>query len=141
MELLCDAELWTELILVELGDDAQVRVRLQALIVGFGDFVPNASVARTEDEGPAAGYVTLNEPLEQSARIEAALAGGLIVRTRADADTLEARANDRARQTAAFASGAQYVSTDYLKPDARFGPYEVHLPGGGVARLNPKMAK
>jgi hypothetical protein len=93
------------------------------------------------DEGPAAGYVTLNEPLEQGARIEAALAGGLIVRTRADADTLEARANDRARQTAAFASGAQYVSTDYLKPDARFGPYEVHLPGGGVARLNPKMAK
>lgn len=93
------------------------------------------------DEGPAAGYVTLNEPLEQGARIEAALAGGLIVRTRADADTLEARANDRARQTAAFASGAQYVSTDYLTPDARFGPYEVHLPGGGVARLNPKMAK
>ncbi|MBP9754434.1 MAG: hypothetical protein KBD40_05495, partial [Phenylobacterium sp.] len=79
--------------------------------------------------------------LALSARIEAALARGLIVRTRADADTLEARANDRARQTAAFASGAQYVSTDYLKPDARFGPYEAHLPGGGTARLNPKTAK
>ena len=93
------------------------------------------------DEGPAAAYVTLNEPLAQSARIDAALAGGLIVRTRADADTLEARANDRTRQTAAFASGAQYVSTDYLRPDARFGPYEAHLPGGGTARLNPKTGK
>lgn len=93
------------------------------------------------DEGPAAGYVTLNEPEALKARIDAALAGGLIVRTRADADTLEARANDRARQTAAFASGAQYVSTDYLKPDARFGPYEVRLPGGGTARLNPKTGK
>ncbi|MBR7619062.1 phosphatidylinositol-specific phospholipase C1-like protein [Phenylobacterium sp. 20VBR1] len=93
------------------------------------------------DEGPAAGYVTLNEPAELKARIDAALANGLIVRTRADADTMEARANDHARQTQAFASGAQYVSTDYLKPDVRFGPYEAHLPGGGTARLNPKTGK
>ncbi len=89
------------------------------------------------DEGPAAAYVTLNEPAELSARIAAAISNGLIVRTRADADTLEARANDRTRQAQAFASGAHYVSTDYLKPDARFGPYEAHLPGGGKARLNP----
>ncbi|MDO8378728.1 phosphatidylinositol-specific phospholipase C1-like protein [Phenylobacterium sp.] len=93
------------------------------------------------DEGPAAAYVTLNEPTELAGRIEAALASGLIVRTRADADTLEARANDRTRQAQAFASGAQYVSTDYLKPDPRFGPYEARLPGGGVARLNPKTGK
>jgi hypothetical protein len=62
---------------------------------------------------------------------------GLIVRTRADADTAEARRNDRSRQQAAFASGAQYVSTDYMQPDPRFGPYEAHLPGGGRARLDP----
>ncbi|WP_340645130.1 phosphatidylinositol-specific phospholipase C1-like protein [Phenylobacterium sp.] len=93
------------------------------------------------DQGPAAAYVTLNEPAELKARIDAALANGLIVRTRADADTVEARTNDRARQAAAFASGAQYVSTDYLKPDARFGPYEARLPGGGTARLNPKTGK
>ena len=93
------------------------------------------------DEGPAAGYVTLNEPEALKDRIDAALANGLIVRTRADADTVEARANDRTRQAAAFASGAQYVSTDYLKPDTRFGPYETHLPGGGTARRNPKTGK
>ena len=93
------------------------------------------------DEGPAAAYVTLNEPTELKTRIDVALANGLIVRTRADADTAEARANDRTRQEAAFASGAQYVSTDYMTPDPRFGPYETRLPGGGTARLNPKTGR
>lgn len=86
---------------------------------------------------PAAAYITLNEPFELADRIQAALKAGLIVRTRADADTFEARDNDRRRQVAAFNSGAQYVSTDYLSPDTRFSAYEAHLPGGGAARLNP----
>jgi hypothetical protein len=90
-----------------------------------------------EESSPAAGYITLNEPVEQSARIAAAVKAGLIVRTRADADTVEARTGDRARQAAAFASGAQYVSTDYMQPDPRFPAYAVALPGGGVSRLSP----
>lgn len=90
-----------------------------------------------EEASPAAGYITLNEPKEQAARIAAAVKAGLIVRTRADADTQEARANDTSRQAAAFASGAQYVSTDYMRPDRRFGPYSVELPGGATARLSP----
>ena len=89
------------------------------------------------EDSPAAGYITLNEPKEQAARIRAAVKSGLIVRTRADADTVEARTGDHSRQDAAFASGAQYVSTDYMRPDPRLGPYETHLPGGGVARRNP----
>ncbi|HEY9217679.1 MAG TPA: Ca2+-dependent phosphoinositide-specific phospholipase C, partial [Phenylobacterium sp.] len=91
-----------------------------------------------EEASPAAGYITLNEPIEQSARIAAAVAAGLIVRTRADADTIEARKNTTERQAAAFASGAQYVSTDYMKPDARFGSYRTQLPGGGIARPRPR---
>ncbi|HEY8571911.1 phosphatidylinositol-specific phospholipase C1-like protein [Phenylobacterium sp.] len=90
------------------------------------------------DEGsPAAAYITLNEPVEQADRIRAAVKAGLIVRTRADADTWEARKNDTARQAAAFTSGAQYVSTDYMQPDPRFGPYQAKLPGGGAARVSP----
>lgn len=89
------------------------------------------------EDHPAAAYFTLNEPDELGARIKADVAKGFIVRTRADADTYEARRNDRKRQVQAFASGAQYVSTDYPKPDTRFGPYEAHLPGQGIARLNP----
>jgi len=94
----------------------------------------------TDEASPAAGYLTLNEPAELNDRIRAAVASGFIVRTRADADTAEARRNDRTRQAAAFASGAQYVSTDYMRPDPRFGPYEAHLPGGGTARLSPVRA-
>jgi len=86
---------------------------------------------------PVAAYETLNEPQELAAKIAAAVKAGVIVRTRADADTWEARRNDTSRQVAAFASGAQYVSTDYMEPDARFGPYVAKLPGGGKARLDP----
>jgi hypothetical protein len=96
-----------------------------------------AAFVNIEETSPAAGYITLNEPQAQADRIRAAVKAGLIVRTRADADTWEARRNDRARQAAAFASGAQYVSTDYMAPDPRFGPYDVRLPGGGAARPNP----
>lgn len=90
-----------------------------------------------EEASPAAAYITLNEPKEQAERIRAAVKAGLIVRTRADADTAEARVDDRSRQEAAFASGAQYVSTDYMSPDKRLGGYSAALPGGGKARLNP----
>jgi len=86
---------------------------------------------------PVAAYETLNEPQELAAKIAAAVKAGVIVRTRADADTWEARKNDTSRQVAAFASGAQYVSTDYMEPDTRFGPYVAKLPGGGKARLDP----
>jgi hypothetical protein len=91
----------------------------------------------TEETSPAAAYITLNEPKELAQRIRNAVKAGLIVRTRADADTWEARANDHSREAAAFTSGAQYVSTDYMEPDVRFGPYKAQLPGGGTARLDP----
>lgn len=100
-----------------------------------------AMFVNIDENSPAAGYITLNEPIKENARIQAAVKAGLIVRTRADADTQEARRNDRAPQIAAFASGAQYVSTDYMHPDLRFSSYETHLPGGGVARLNPVTGK
>ena len=100
-----------------------------------------AMFINTDEASSAAAYITLNDPINDSPRIKAALKAGLIVRTRADADTWEARHNDRRPQTAAFASGAQYVSTDYMHPDKRFSDYETHLPGGGLARLNPVTVK
>lgn len=96
-----------------------------------------AMFVNIDENSPAAAYITLNEPQEQAGRIRAAVKAGLVVRTRADADTVEARSGDRSRQQAAFASGAHYVSTDYMTPDPRLGPYETHLPGGGVGRANP----
>ncbi|MFA6113095.1 MAG: phosphatidylinositol-specific phospholipase C1-like protein [Sphingomonas sp.] len=91
----------------------------------------------TDEESPAAAYLTINDPIAEGARIRRDVAAGYLVRTRADADTKEARVNDTKRREAALASGAQYVSTDYLWPDARFaGGYQVRLPGGATARCN-----
>jgi len=92
----------------------------------------------TDEDSPAAAYLTLNDPVRDAARIRRAVAAGYLVRTRADADTREARANDTGPRDAALAGGAQFVSTDYLWPDPRFaGGYRVALPGGMVARCNP----
>jgi hypothetical protein len=84
--------------------------------------------------------VTLNDPAKDALRIVEALGRGMVVRTRADADTIEARTGDRGRQAAAFASGAQYISTDYMIPDLRLSDYVVTLPGGGTGRLAPRAA-
>ncbi|HEX3673384.1 MAG TPA: phosphatidylinositol-specific phospholipase C1-like protein [Rhizomicrobium sp.] len=87
-----------------------------------------------------AAYLTLNEALTDTAHITRDVKAGFLVRTRADADTIEARKNDTARREAALASGAQYVSTDYMEPDLRFGPYSVRLPNGAIALCNPQRA-
>lgn len=91
----------------------------------------------TDESSPAAAYITLNETIADSQRIRAAVKSGFIVRTRADADTVEARSGSVARRDAALASGAQYVSTDYMQPDLRFGAYSARLPGVAVAVCNP----
>ena len=93
-----------------------------------------------DEASPAAGYITLNGPIKQHARIQAAVKAGIIVRTRADADTWEARKNDTAPREAAFTSGANYISTDYRHPDTRFSSYEARLPKGLIARPNPVNA-
>jgi hypothetical protein len=92
------------------------------------------------EDAPDAAYLTLNEALTDTAHITRDVKAGFLVRTRADADTVEARKNDTTRRDAALASGAQYVSTDYMEPDTRFGPYQARLPFGAVALCNPQRA-
>jgi hypothetical protein len=90
------------------------------------------------DPGQAdAAFVKENDPLADPARIPGLVLAGYVVRTRADADTVQARSGDVTQRDAALASGAQWVSTDYPVADPRFTSYQVDLPGGGVARCNP----
>ncbi|VXC93185.1 Ca2+-dependent phosphoinositide-specific phospholipase C [Sphingomonas sp. 8AM] len=92
----------------------------------------------TDEHSPVAAYLTLNDPVADGRRIRAAVTAGFIVRTRADADTVEARRNDGQRRGAALASGAHFVSTDYLWPEPRFhNDYQVRLPQGAAVRCNP----
>ena len=91
----------------------------------------------TDEASPAAAYLTLNDPVAEQARIASAVVAGYIVRTRADADTREARSGDTRRREAAFRSGAQVISTDYPQPEPRFGDYRVVFPERRFVRCNP----
>jgi hypothetical protein len=93
----------------------------------------------TDEASPAAGYITLNEQAD-APRITADVKAGFVVRTRADADTVEARSGDVTRRDAALASGAQYVSTDYRHPEPGLTGYQVRLPGAAIAVCNPVRA-
>lgn len=78
---------------------------------------------------PAAAVMIINDPIADGPKIRKLVQQGYLVRTRADANTVEARENDTRRRDAAFASGAQAVSTDYYLPSTRFvSPYQVSLP-------------
>jgi hypothetical protein len=97
-----------------------------------------AMFVNTDEQASDAAYLTLNDPIGQGERIAQAVAAGFLVRTRADADTVEARRNDPRRREAAFASGAHYISTDYPQPDRRFSRYRVVFPRSEIARCNPR---
>jgi len=86
---------------------------------------------------PAAAWMKMNDPVHDFDRIQALVKAGFLVRTRADADTRQSRANDPAQREKALASGAQFVSTDYRAPNLSFSPYCVRFENGIVARVNP----
>jgi len=87
-----------------------------------------------------AAFVKRNDPLTDGEEIRSLVRAGYVVRTRADADTEQARTGDTTQRDAALASGAQWVSTDYPVP-GRAAPlgsdYVAQLPEGAVARCNP----
>lgn len=93
---------------------------------------------RTDENSPAAAYMTLNDSQRDAERIAKAVRDGFLVRTRADADTMQARVNDTPYRDQALASGAQSISTDYLWADPRFpGGFNVRLPSHVAALCNP----
>jgi hypothetical protein len=98
-----------------------------------------AMFVATDDKSPAAAFVTIENPLKDSAAIAREVRAGLIVHTYSDADTKEARAKNMARRDAAFASGAQIVSTDFLVADPSISPYQARVPGNRVAECETLM--
>jgi membrane-associated phospholipid phosphatase len=95
----------------------------------------------TDEQSPAAAYLTLNNPVQAGARIAADVRAGFLVRTRADSDTEQARSNDTAYRDTALRSGAQMASTDYLWPDPRLpGGFAVRLPDHAATLCNPVRA-
>lgn len=86
---------------------------------------------------PRAAWMKRNDPIGQQREIRQLVQTGFLVRTRADADTRDARANQTRRREHAFTSGAQYISTDFPEANAEFSGYRVRLPDGHEAIRNP----
>ncbi len=69
---------------------------------------------------PAAAILIVNDPVKDHQKIAELVSQGYMVRTRADADTIEARKQLTNRKELAIMSGAQAVSTDYYLPSKHF---------------------
>jgi hypothetical protein len=91
----------------------------------------------TGDEALAA-FVSVADPQKDSGRIQQAVRSGLMVITRADQETREARENKTARRDAAFASGAQIVQTNFPVADPAIGNYRVTLEDNPMAMCGAK---
>lgn len=110
-------------------------------IAGHSSLDGRVMFVNIEPGVPEAAFLNVNNPITDAARINDLVSAGYIVRTRADAETEEARTGDTTKREAAFASGAQFISTDYPAPDTRFGQsYFVEVPGGHAATCNPITA-
>jgi hypothetical protein len=93
-----------------------------------------------EEGRPEAAFRIVNEPIANLNYIQYLVRSGYLVRTRADADTVEARTKDFSRWRAARMSGAHIISTDYYKADRELASgYQVSLPGRAPGLWNPLL--
>jgi hypothetical protein len=93
----------------------------------------------SKPETPEAAVLFMNDP---SSKINELVQQGYIIRTRADADTMEARSEDYSRFEKAKESGAQVISTDYYQPSKLFkSNYKVSFENNTYERKNPVTGK
>ena len=92
-----------------------------------------------EDQGI---FFALDNPKNSLEEIQSLVTKGYIVRTRADAGTVEARERNYRRFDQALKSGAQIISTDYYTPDPRhtksnqWSDYSVQFEDKMLGRIN-----
>lgn len=83
-------------------------------------------------------FLIKNDPKKQEEEIKELVLQGYMVRTRADANTSEARLGDLSRFEAAQRSGAQVISTDYyLKEQSPNKDFEIVFEDSKYVRCSP----
>lgn len=103
---------------------------------GDKDLAGRLAFISSDTTKPYAAISIMDDPIARQASIQAAVKSGFIIRTRADADLVEPKKNDHTRENAAFASGAQIVSTDFPAKEGDYA-YVVTVPNGSPSRCNP----
>ncbi|MDN3593733.1 phosphatidylinositol-specific phospholipase C1-like protein [Zunongwangia endophytica] len=90
----------------------------------------------SNENSPEAAAMIINDP--NDSRISDLVKKGYIIRTRADANTTEARNNDYSRFETAKKSGAQIITTDYYMPSTFFeSDYHIDFGKDNFSRKNP----
>lgn len=88
---------------------------------------------------PESAVLFMNDPSQKIAEL---VKQGYIIRTRADADTTEARKEDYSRFEKAKESGAQVITTDYYQPSKLFkSNYKISFDNNTYERKNPVNGK
>lgn len=92
--------------------------------------------ANADPGTPEAAMMIRND--SKDPQIKELVKKGYIIRTRADSDTEQARANDKSNFEAACNSGAQIITTDYYLKSTHFkSDYVISFEGQKYFRLNP----
>lgn len=121
-------------VLDETGD------KITTYIKGHPSLQGRILFTNSEAGTPEAAIMILNDAKKDS--IQAMVKRGYIVRTRADADTKEARNNDKSTFEAACRSGAQIITTDYYQKSTHFNSdYVISFPGNEYLRADPVLKK
>lgn len=89
-------------------------------IDGHPSLRERAMFTNSAEGRPESAFRVINNPVRDLAEIKRLVAAGYMVRTRADANTVEARENNYERFEKAVESGAQVISTDYYIPSMHF---------------------
>ena len=110
--------------------------KLARYINGHPSLSTRVLFTNSKEGEPESAAMIINNP--QDSRIPELVKKGYIIRTRADANTSEARAMDYSNFEAAKKSGAQIITTDYYLPSSFFeSDYEVNFGKGKFFRGNP----
>jgi len=107
----------------------------------LGDSYPDDKIMFTNvpPDHDAAAFIISNDPIKDELKIRNLVAKGYMVRTRADADTKEARRLDYTRFEAAKRSGAQYISTDYYYKSKEHPDFIIQFENKKYVRCNPVL--
>ncbi len=109
-------------------------------LAGHPSLAGRVLFTNAEPGTPDAAFMILNNSIEDSTKIRELVGKSYIVRTRADADTKQARTHDYRSFEVAQRSGAQIITTDYYKRSAFFpSTYVIQFAEGNYFRPNPMV--
>ncbi|MGC3944781.1 MAG: phosphatidylinositol-specific phospholipase C1-like protein [Chryseolinea sp.] len=114
---------------------------LTELYINGDDNYARPMFANVNADNPHGAFLIMNDPIKKEKEITALVKQGFMIRTRSDADTKEARTNDKTRFEAAIRSGAQVITTDYyLKSLSPNNDFEIVF-DGKYEQCNPVLEK